>query len=493
MKPPAKSSRAVPSRLLRAVGRVGDALALRGPSHEAFDRIVRSISSEFGYHRVAIFLLRDSGFEKISHVGYDNCQLDPTIGVVARALRSRRPQFVPDVRVDRDYVSADDGVISEICVPLIERSEILGVLNVETVAPLRLNRDDLAFVLAIADRIAAAVVLARDRTDLAHRISILDRLAASSARIAVSLDAAAVRAGVAAAADQLIEDTVVGVELVPIDATGPRDKPAAKARPRAWGPSGDLRRGSLGENRIEVPLLLHETAFGRLSWRRRSNRSFTAAEEQAAHLFGLQATLALANASVHSAVASLAATDALTGLANRRQFDRLIEQRSRVTDARRATMSVLAFDLDHFGLVNKRHSHKTGDAVLQGFASVLRANLRGSDVIARTGGEEFVAILERTAHSNALLVAERIRRSFASWRFLLADGMPLANTVSIGVASSRDDSLEVLLEAADEALRRAKSSGRDRVASAAGSASFRVRASRTALSAAGIASSDRRS
>ncbi|MGA3308405.1 MAG: GGDEF domain-containing protein [Xanthobacteraceae bacterium] len=157
-----------------------------------------------------------------------------------------------------------------------------------------------------------------------------------------------------------------------------------------------------------------------------------------------------------------AATDPLTGLLNRRGFFEaagIVMGRSR---SRKAPVSVLAFDLDHFKSINDRFGHGIGDATLQLFATVVRKTMRADDIIGRLGGEEFVAMLPGIL-SDAGAAAERVRSAFAAAGAEF-DGRQIAATVSIGVAcGSPFAPIEMLIARADAALYRAKMNGRDRV------------------------------
>ena len=167
----------------------------------------------------------------------------------------------------------------------------------------------------------------------------------------------------------------------------------------------------------------------------------------------LQKALLASNARLEE----LTRTDPLTGLRNRRSFDQ--EFVARFEHARRYNrpMAVAMIDIDHFKRINDTLGHQQGDAVLQRVAAVLRRCSRQSDLVARYGGEEFVVVLPETALLEALQFAEKIRASVAA-----DDGV----TVSLGIAAmppARFNEPEAFLRAADEALYRAKESGRNRV------------------------------
>ena len=122
-------------------------------------------------------------------------------------------------------------------------------------------------------------------------------------------------------------------------------------------------------------------------------------------------------------------------------------------------------DIDHFKRVNDTHGHKTGDVVLQKMSALMQESLREIDVIGRLGGEEFAVLLPETALEEAREVAERLRARVAEEEFVLEEGMPLRVTISVGVATMKQKSLNIdmLLSVADEALYKAKHAGRNQV------------------------------
>lgn len=128
---------------------------------------------------------------------------------------------------------------------------------------------------------------------------------------------------------------------------------------------------------------------------------------------------------------------------------------------------VAMFDLDHFKQINDRRGHAAGDDVLQSFAQTLRAEIRGADIPARLGGEEFCVVFPGLGRETALLIAERIRAGFAAKAIPTGHDSGIA-TVSVGVASGGPgETFTSLLSRADAALYRAKTSGRNQVQLAA--------------------------
>jgi two-component system, cell cycle response regulator len=164
----------------------------------------------------------------------------------------------------------------------------------------------------------------------------------------------------------------------------------------------------------------------------------------------------------------LAATDPLTGAANRRQFIEMVD--AEIMRARRggAPFSLLALDLDHFKAINDSYGHLVGDEILRGFVQRCLDAIRPYDGVARVGGEEFMVLLPQVALGVAQTIGERIREAIANGGFGGQAGKPVALTVSIGVSQyGRDgDTLDAILRTADERLYRAKHLGRNRVVAA---------------------------
>lgn len=154
-----------------------------------------------------------------------------------------------------------------------------------------------------------------------------------------------------------------------------------------------------------------------------------------------------------------ARTDALTQLANRRHFDKLLAQQLGVATRSGRDMSLVMFDLDHFKRVNDRMGHPAGDAVLRNFADALRAAVGEDDMVARIGGEEFALVLPGADRVKARRVALTVQ--------LKAHEMGLPTTTSAGIACVPGDAqdIQALLSAADTALYAAKTGGRNQIVS----------------------------
>lgn len=156
-----------------------------------------------------------------------------------------------------------------------------------------------------------------------------------------------------------------------------------------------------------------------------------------------------------------ATTDHLTGLANRRRFERQLEREVARTARHERPFSLVLLDLDDFKQVNDTHGHEAGDVAIQSLARVLQQGTRGIDLAARVGGEEFAVILTETNLAGAAEVAERLRLT------LKATEIPVIGHIaaSFGVAECPSQGLTAreLVASADAALYEAKRQGRDRV------------------------------
>jgi diguanylate cyclase (GGDEF)-like protein len=164
---------------------------------------------------------------------------------------------------------------------------------------------------------------------------------------------------------------------------------------------------------------------------------------------------------------TLSMTDALTGIANRRQFDELLQQQWHQAQRSSAPLALAVLDVDWFKPYNDLYGHPAGDACLRQIAQALQATLsRSTDLVARYGGEEFVLLAPLTDLTGARLLAEKLAAAVAALN-LPHQGSPFARvTLSIGVAAlivTPGMQPQALVQRADEALYRAKQQGRNRV------------------------------
>jgi diguanylate cyclase (GGDEF)-like protein len=166
-------------------------------------------------------------------------------------------------------------------------------------------------------------------------------------------------------------------------------------------------------------------------------------------------------------------TDTLTAINNRRFFEQRLQEEMDLAQRSDTALSCMMLDVDYFKKVNDTYGHQVGDQVLREVAALVRAQLRGSDVLSRYGGEEFAALLSQTPVETAEEVAERVRRGVEENVFRLPSGEAFTVTISIGIATytpasetgTTSPSGEFLVGHADRCLYQAKAAGRNAVVS----------------------------
>jgi diguanylate cyclase (GGDEF)-like protein len=156
----------------------------------------------------------------------------------------------------------------------------------------------------------------------------------------------------------------------------------------------------------------------------------------------------------------LATTDSLTGIANRREFFSILAREVEHAKRYGTPLSLAMYDIDHFKLVNDTFGHDAGDVVLQTVTSLVKGNVRATDVVARWGGEEFMLLMPQTDMPAAANVAEKLRELIAGHDFVEPENL----TASFGVSTFLpDDDRDSLTKRVDDALYRAKENGRNRI------------------------------
>lgn len=224
---------------------------------------------------------------------------------------------------------------------------------------------------------------------------------------------------------------------------------------------------------LAVPMVLRGSIYGMVSAQSYKESAYTREDLYLLETLASHAAIAIENSRLFDSVQNLANTDPLTSALNRRRFFELAEVEFVKAKEGSAPFSVILLDVDDFKLFNDRHGHKAGDAALILVAETCKFSLRGGDIFCRLGGEEFVAALPATLPEAAREVAERLRYAIQNAGFSavaaagLSSDCPPAVTVSVGVADYDPscDSLDALIERADQAMYQAKNTGRNQVKS----------------------------
>lgn len=171
----------------------------------------------------------------------------------------------------------------------------------------------------------------------------------------------------------------------------------------------------------------------------------------------------LRNAIWYQKAVRSAQIDPLTGINNRVALDNVLLREVDLANRNDTCLSLIVADIDHFKNVNDQYGHGVGDSVLKEFSKIVSDNLRGSDILFRYGGEEFVIVLTGTSSADAVLVGNRIRKAIENTLFCV-DNLKLPITASFGSAAlASGDTANVLFNKADSALYKAKESGRNKV------------------------------
>lgn len=226
---------------------------------------------------------------------------------------------------------------------------------------------------------------------------------------------------------------------------------------------------------ICAPMIAHGDLLGLLHLRyhrseaQKGEEVFSSYQRMLVNTVAEQVGLAIANLRLRESLQQQSIRDPLTGLYNRRFLEEVLERELAQARRRRVPLALVIADVDRFKNFNDSFGHEAGDMVLQSLARLLKSSLRGSDVVCRYGGEEFVLVLPEATASGAQARAEALRSAVHALQLHYRE-QPLGPiTVSFGVAAfpEHGDSSKALLAAADVALYEAKRSGRDRVVVAA--------------------------
>lgn len=398
---------------------------------------------------------------------------------------------------DLGYYRKSEPVKSVLAVPIMQESEVIGVLAVDSEQAGAFNENDKILLGGFAEEAARLIHFHHSHSALGLEKDRLQQWNSRLEMMASRLRVSDVIKIIQELIPQLVPcDHVVLLEVLPepgkakvllsdpasagypapgteIDMTGSLSEQAVNLK--EWRSVDDFYRRAIGIHRfssderpdhgfrsvLAAPLLYEDFCHYVLVLESRQPQAFEA-DRDTIHIIAGQFSLALKSAAMFEEKENLAIRDGLTGLANHRRFQEYLEET--IAKAGSQPVGIALFDIDHFKKLNDNYGHPIGDAVLKEVASRLKRTISSFDFVARYGGEEFIAVWPGRNDKEAAQLAEQVRMAIEGEKFKTVAG-DLPVTISLGAASYPQDAKKKaeLIKAADEALYAAKKGGRNRV------------------------------
>lgn len=484
---------------LSLLQQVSEQLVKSLDEEEIYQTAIESIAKIFGYDEAAISLVTaDHQLELVAIGGLKDFgfrhgfRQEIGQGIMGHVAKTGQPYYTANVEKDTFYYHPKgEGLGAAIGVPMHYEDELVGVVYVQNETPNSIFEDDISVLETLANHLATALQKAhlyaetREHLIAAHSLQSISQTVTSSLELEkiftivvtllqenygynhvsiYQLDGATLRLGaqVGYPTDLVIHEIRItsGVTGRAIRTRQTQFLPNVKDDPSFLRASYDV------QSEICVPLVKDNLVLGVLNVESTELRPLTLKDVEALDAFARPVAMAIDNARLHARVKSLALTDGLTNLINRRAFDQALETELARAGRYQHPLSLIILDIDSFKTYNDLYGHPAGDERLKSIAGILAENVRHPDIAARYGGEEFAIILPHTDKIGALVMAERLRVASAaqSSENIPSPGHPVAGfTISLGVASFPQDgktSKELLL-AADNAELHAKRMGKN--------------------------------
>ncbi len=446
------------------------------------DAALGALHDELDGAGVAAFVLEHGRLWSVGARGYamipDGLSIDT--GVVGRAVRTSAVQLVVDVAADPDFVEISRGVASEIAIPLVMPTGVVGVINVETATrlPEGGERAVESMMRALAEpmdelRVSRRVDLSSLARLFVYISSLRDPLAISEVAVRALGRVLPVETSQLLLVDengQLVESSewcaaTDGPEPMPRRALqNLRERIASSAvfelldASTMQAPELD---GARRRTVVLIPLRANGTEIGLLAATSRFAKEFDREQGELASLLAAHAAASLDAAIALDRERRSAHTDVLTGLLNRRGLEERLERELDGAQEDRRPLSLVVLDCDDFKDVNDRAGHELGDALLREVGLLLQRACPESGAAARLGGDEFVVMLPGMDADVAFAVTERLRTELDEG--LDNAGFPLRLSAGISTYPYDGAGASQLLRAADQALYRAKASGKNRI------------------------------
>ena len=462
---------------------------------EVLQRILAIALDYFHLPNVAILLL-DKEAQQLyvrSQIGWDagkdEIRLGCHDGITGASVLKKQPVYAPDVTRDSRYVCAAQSTRSELAIPLMVRDEVVGVLDCQSDRLDHFDHETIELLTLFSTQASIALQNARLYSlerQRARQLEAINAIAQQSTAVMELEDLLARVCTVIQKAFQVSHVSLLLREegdlvmrahhgtLTPCIPPGGRFPAGQEPWSRVIATTGTVIEKDLrntpefvrlfkeSASRLSIPMISFGQTLGVLTLHSSLPNAFRENELQSLESVADICANSIQNAHYVERVKQLAYLDGLTGIFNRRFFElRIMEEIER---ARRygTGMAVIMADIDGFKRLNDEFGHLLGDEVLRQVSSLFHQQLRKIDVVCRYGGEEFAILLTQTNAQQAILIAEKLRRSVENFQF---PGVPRTVTISAGVAAfpAHGKSRDEMIRAADNGLYAAKQAGRNRV------------------------------
>ncbi len=441
-----------------------------GTLHEA---VVGLLPSVFVFEHGRLWLVSQRGYAVVP----DGLSVER--GIMGRAVRLGRPQLVPDVRADPEFVATIPGILSELALPLRVGRTVVGAINIESERAL--PDGAVRFLQPLATALAPlAEELRKSRTlDLPSLARLFVHLGSiRDPKEIAALGAASLPRMLPVEVSQVVVWDELGspAELASWSDDGATQSPLTDIEVEAARAAADpavvceiLELARFGwETRdagslVWLPLRTNGTELGALLAISRTGQRVDPVQLDGAALLAAHVAASLDAAVSLQRERRSAVTDSLTGILNRRGLEERLDRELALAQERRMPVSLFVIDCDDFKEINDRAGHEFGDALLHEVARVLVQAIPEGAEAARLGGDEFVVMLPGAGADAAEALGGEVRGLLAAG--LTDAGFPLRISAGISTYPFDGASPSALLRAADQALYAAKSAGKNRVAS----------------------------
>ncbi len=469
---------------------------------EILQDTLEAVVNKFGYAEAAISLLvNDQILEVAAIAGTEDFGIRAGFqqkigeGIIGHVASTCQVYITGDVAQDPYYFSTAKRNGSAIGIPILDEEQILGILYVESEMLNAFQPDDVQTLQTITNQVASSLQKARLYARTREHLRVMTTLQSVSDAVTSSLELNEILQTVIRLLKDSFGYTYISIYLTKgnmlrlgfelgypddmIIATIPMTNGVIGRTVRSMQTqflpdvSKDpdfLRAAHEVVSEICVPLLKQNYVLGVLNVESASDVPLGDNDVALLNALAGPVSIAIDNARLHAEVKTMALSDTLTGLANRRAFDDILDREILRAQRYGHQVSLIILDLDSFKEFNDRWGHPAGDERLKEIGNLLNTNVREPDIAARYGGEEFAIILPNTAKDGALIAAERLRTSAEAQaeNEHPANGPISGYTISLGVATFPEDAktLYELLLAADNAELIAKRLGKNRVCAA---------------------------